>query len=187
MYKKQAPDLSFAIDITASHQLLRKLEANDVEFLLLSDQIALDAERYRLTNFYHDRLVLVTPPGHRFARQGRCRLDDLCGEIFLTKPDRSATRSFLFDTMRAAGVQLSRLMPISSLEAIKQGVIHELGVSIVSRLAVAHEIDSGALVEVPIDDVVFERGIRIVRHIEKQLSPAATLFLDKLQEAGIFS
>ena len=44
-----------------------------------------------------------------------------------------------------------------------------------------------ALVEVQINDIKFERGIRIVHHIEKQLSPAATLFLNTLKDATTFS
>ena len=187
LYRKKAPDLLFTVDITNSHQLLHKLETNDVEFLLLSDHIAFDADRYLLTNFYRDDLVLITSPNHRFAQQGYCQLKDLSDEFFLTKPDGSATHSFLFNAIRAAGVELHRLISISSLEAIKQGVIHELGVSIMSRLAVAHEIKYGTLVEVQINDIKFERGIRIVHHIEKQLSPAATLFLNTLKDATTFS
>ncbi len=187
LYKKQAPDLIFSIDITKSHHLLRKLEANELEFLLLSDQITVDKERYLLTNFYQDQLVLITSPNHPFAQQGHCQLSDLCNEVFLTKPEGSATRSFLFESMQKAGITLQRLMFISSLEGIKQGVIHELGVSIVSKLAVAHEIECGALIEISIDDIKFERGIRIVRHLEKQLSPASTLFLNQLKGSKTYS
>ena len=58
--------------------------------------------------------------------------------------------------------------------------MHGLGVSIVSRMAVAQEIASGLVAEVPIVGAAFERGIRIVHHRGKLLSPATARFLDLL-------
>lgn len=181
LYKKQAPDIKFLIDITSSQHLLRKLEANEVEFLLLSDQIKIDSERYLLTDFYRDTLVLVSSPNHRLAQQRHCQLADLCNETFLTKPIGSATRSFLFKTIESHNVQLHNLLEISSQEAIKQGVIHNLGISIISRLAVSHDIESGRLVEIPIEGLTFERGIRIIHHVEKHMPPATALFIKEIQ------
>ena len=71
-------------------------------------------------------------------------------------------------------------MHISSTEAIKQGVMHGLGFSILSRFTVAHELAAGRLCEVPITSMRFERGIRVVFRRDKLLSPAALQFLDSL-------
>ncbi|MBL0573290.1 LysR family transcriptional regulator [Aeromonas hydrophila] len=181
-YKQRAPELSFSINISNSHQLLNLLESNEVEFLLLSDHIKLDSERYIYADFYCDQMVLVVYPDHRFSLSGYCQLGDLLDETFLTKPEGSATRTFIFEKLHSVGQKLNKLMSISSLEGIKQGVIHKLGISIISRLAVIQEIERGTLVEIEITDMKFERKIRIVRHFDKQQSPAALSFIAALQD-----
>ncbi|HDX8364762.1 LysR family transcriptional regulator [Aeromonas allosaccharophila] len=181
LYKKRAPDVIFSIEIRTSQQLLQKLEGNEVEFLFLSDRIPLDEDRYRLTDFYHDTLVLVCSPNHHLAKVSQCQLADLRDEPFLIKPSGSATRSFIFKKLDAENIKLNNLIEISSLEAIKQCVIHNLGVSIISRLAVSHEIATGRLVELHIGEMIFKRGIRIVQHAEKHMPPATAFFMKEIK------
>lgn len=179
-HKRLAPNLVFGLDIASSSELIRRLEANSVEFLIVSDQLDLDPERYTFRELCRDHLVLIVAPGHPLALRGEVALGELKSETFLIKPEPSATRSFLIERIRRAGEGIMSEMRISSLEAIKQGVMHSLGVSIVPRIAVAQDIAAGSLVEVPIRGACFERGIRIVHHRGKSLSPATARFLDML-------
>jgi len=177
-HRKLAPKLAFELDIASSSELVRRLEAGSVDFLMVSDQLQLDQARFVFHEWCRDRLVLIASPEHAFARRKTVRLAEVSTETFLIKPGPSATRDFLSERLRLSGVTLADEMHISSLEAIKQAVMHDLGVSIVSRFAVSREIAAGDLVEIPLADAVFERGIRIIHHREKLLSPAVTRFLD---------
>lgn len=179
-YRKIAPRLQFELDILPSAKLLERLDANKNEFLILSDQIPLDESRYEFRDFCRDEMVLIVPPDHRLAEAGECTVADLALDTFLVKAAPSATRSFLLHKIHAQGGHLGREMHISSTEAIKQGVMHGLGFSILSRFTVAHELAAGRLCEVPITSMRFERGIRVVFRRDKLLSPAALQFLDSL-------
>ena len=179
-YRKIAPRLQFELDILPSAKLLERLDANKNEFLILSDQIPLDESRYEFRDFCRDEMVLIVPPDHRLAKAEKCTVADLALDTFLVKAAPSATRSFLLDKIHAQGGSLGREMHISSTEAIKQGVMHGLGFSILSRFTVAHELAAGRLCEVPIASMRFERGIRVVFRRDKLLSPAALQFLDSL-------
>ena len=179
-YRKIAPRLQFELDILPSAKLLERLDANKNEFLILSDQIPLDESRYEFRDFCRDEMVLIVPPDHRLAKAEKCTVADLALDTFLVKAAPSATRSFLLDKIHAQGGSLGREMHISSTEAIKQGVMHGLGFSILSRFTVAHELAAGRLCEVPIASMRFERGIRVVFRRDKLLSPAALQFLDTL-------
>lgn len=179
-HKRLAPKLAFELDIASSSELVRRLEAGSVDFLMVSDQLQLDRARFVFRELCRDRLVLIAAPGHHFTHREKVSLAQVATETFLIKPGPSATRDFLSERMRLSGVSLADEMNISSLEAIKQAVMHNLGISIVSRFAVAREIAAGDLVEISIEDACFERGIRIVHHREKLLSPAVTRFLDLL-------
>lgn len=179
-YRKIAPNLQFELDISPSAQLLERLSANKVEFLILSDQIPLNESHHQFRDLCRDEMILIVSPDHRLAGVSECKITDLSQETFLIKAEPSATRSFVLDKIRAQGGELGREMHISSTEAIKQGVMHGLGVSILSRFTVAHELVTGRLCEVPIASMRFERGIRLVFRRDKLLSPAAMRFLDSL-------
>lgn len=179
-YSSRFPNIKINMNITSSHHLLHMLDSNKVEFLILSDQVALDESRYQRTNFYQDELVLIVNPSHPLAQQGECTLSDLVNETFIVKPEKSATRSYLEEQFNKYGFAPSNVMEISNLEGIKQGVIHQLGVSIVSGFAIQQEVASGLLVKIPIREIQFLRGISYVYHRNKHLSPAAKQFIPLL-------
>lgn len=183
-YKEQFPNINISMKITSSLQLTQLLESNSIEFLILSDQIAIDESRFYTATYYQDHLVFIAPPYHPLAQKEVCTLHDLQHETFLMKPDNSATRHFLDQKFQQAEISISSIMEISSLEGIKQGVIHGLGISAVSEFAVKQEIAGGLLVKIPVEDVKFERGIRYIYHKKKHLSPAARQFIKLLDAAS---
>lgn len=171
-FSKQFPNIKINMNITSSAQLLQMLESNKLEFLVLSDQIQIDETRFQYSTFYQDELVLIVNPMHRLAEKEECSVEDLYEEVFIIKPEKSATRIFLEGIFGEVGFTPSEYIEISNHEAIKQGVIHGLGVSIVSKFSIIQEINSGLLVGVPIQGMKFLRGIRYVYNRRKHLSPA---------------
>lgn len=179
-YKEQYSKIKISMKITSSQQLIQQLESNSIEFLVLSDQVEVDVLRYQTCAFYQDRLVLIARPDHHLAQKRSCTLYDLQYETFLMKPDKSATRQFLDMKFEQAGISISNTIEISSLEGIKQGVIHGLGIAAVSELTVKQEITSGLLTAISVDEVKLERGIQYVHYKNKHLSPAAKAFIAML-------
>lgn len=179
-YTKKFPQIKINMNITASNHLVHMLESNKVEFLIISDRIEIDESRFQRKTFYEDELVLIVNPLHPLAHKQECTLEDLVNETLIIKPDKSATRIYLEKKFAEYGLEFPTQMEISNLEGIKQGVIHELGVSIVSSFAIQQEIKSGLLVKVNIKGVKFNRGISYVYHRNKHLSPAAKQFISLL-------
>jgi len=178
------PGITINMNITSSASLTAMLESNKVEFLVVSDRIPIDESRYHARTFYQDELVLIVHPAHRLAKATNCTLAELADEMWVLKPHQSATRSYLEREFDRYGFRSPRRIEISNLEAIKQSVVHGLGISIVSSLAVRHEVQNGQLVIVPIEGVSMLRGIRYAYHRSIHLSPAAARFLGLLD--GMF-
>ena len=99
---------------------------------------------------------------------------------WLLREEGSGTREAVEHVLLPHLHHLDGDMQPGSTEAIKQGVMHGLGVSILSRFTVAHELAAGRLCEVDIAGLRFERGIRAVFRRDKLLSPAAQRFLATL-------
>jgi DNA-binding transcriptional LysR family regulator len=72
-------------------------------------------------------------------------------------------------------------MELGSTEAIKEAVLAGYGISILSRIAIRQELADGRLVEVPIRDLVMERGFYEVYHGRRPLHPNAQAFRDFLR------
>lgn len=181
-YKQRHPQVEVSMDILPSQQLIQRLENNEVEFLVMSDQVQFEPNVYHSYTFLHDHLILVVSPQHHLAQQKSCLLQQLSQEILLIKPYHSATRKFLLQHLSVAQINNLNLMEINSLEGIKQCVMQNLGVAIVSKLAVKNELALGLLVEVEICDMQFKRRIHYIHHKAKYLSPALQQFLEILRK-----
>ncbi|WP_152395991.1 LysR family transcriptional regulator [Paenibacillus guangzhouensis] len=181
-YSRSFPDIKINMNITSSSALTHLLESNKVEFLIISDRVMVDESRYQRKTFYQDELVLVVPPLHPLASKTSCTFEDLVDETLIIKPDKSATRSYLEEEFKELGFSPPKYLEISNLEGIKQGVIHELGVAMISSFAIEQEVKHGLLVKVPIEGVTFKRGICYVYHRSKHLSPATKRFLALLDD-----
>lgn len=179
-YKKSTPNVELSLSIHTSRQLIRSLENREVDMLVMSDRIDFDPRHYHCHTFYPDESVLVVSPQNPLANHPSCSLQDILSQTFLIKPNHSETYKFLAQHLgELFGTRLST-MEISTLEGIKQCVMSNLGISIISRLAVRNELQCGQLVEVNLDNLAFRRGIRYIYHKDKRLSPAAERFLTLL-------
>ncbi|WP_447878775.1 LysR family transcriptional regulator [Serratia fonticola] len=183
-FKKTYPGVNIRLSIATTEKLSRRLAAHEDDFIIVSDYIDIDTKKYTLINFLSDPFVLICPSDHWLADKQECDIKDILGETFLFKPARSATRSFLLENFRKAGVEPEclNLLEIGSLEGIKQGVVHGLGISVVSRISVKQEILNGQLREIQLKEPFFLRRISYVYHKDKLLSPAAQNFLTLLPE-----
>lgn len=180
-FNDRFPNVKIDMTVTSSKELIRQLEVNELELLILSDQILFDENVYSSTTFYNDELILVVPPEHPFAIKKAVQISDLQSELFLIKRDKSATRMFLENKLKAIEFSITHYIEISSLEGIKQGVIHGLGISFISKYAVKEEIKNGLLVEVPLEEIRLERGVNYIHHKTKNLSPAISEFISLLK------
>jgi len=115
--------------------------------------------------FFHDEVILVCPPEHRFA--GRTvTLDDLRGEPLLVMQEGAGVRQVIEDELRAAGTRLRDLdvrLELGLQESVKSAVEAGHGVTFISRTAVERELASGELAEARVRGLEPSREISLVR------------------------
>lgn len=184
-FNNNYPNIQVDMKVTTSKHLVQKLEINEIELLVISDQVLVDEKSYTSTPFYQDELILVVPKGHSLLHKQNVQFSDLQNETILVKPETSATRIFIERKMKEQQLSLSKYMEISSSEGIKQGVIQGLGIAFISKLTVTHEIEAGLLVEVPLEKLRFNRNINYIHHKSKYLSPAARKFIELMEKASM--
>ncbi|MFF2851410.1 LysR family transcriptional regulator [Streptomyces sp. NPDC058001] len=108
----------------------------------------------------HDRLVVVTAPGHPWARRGRI-LDgtELARTPLILREEGSGTREVL-DT--ALGGLARPLIELSSTTAVKSAAVGGAGPAVLSELAVGEELAARRLVRIPLEGVRLARDLKAV-------------------------
>ncbi|KUN84894.1 LysR family transcriptional regulator [Streptomyces bungoensis] len=107
-----------------------------------------------------DRLIVVTAPGHPWARRRRPLTPrELAATPLILRERGSGTRQVL-DT--ALGGLARPLIELSSTTAVKASAVSGAGPSVLSELAVGEELAMRRLVSIPVDGVSLRRDLRAV-------------------------
>ncbi|MFF0448626.1 LysR family transcriptional regulator [Streptomyces sp. NPDC004609] len=154
----------------ASHLLDGAADLGFVEGLAVPD--GLDG-----TVIGHDRLVVVTAPGHPWARR-RTPLGpaELAATPLILRERGSGTRQVLDSALAGHGGPAEPLLELASTTAVKSSVVSGAGPAVLSELAVREEVSSRRLVAVRVAGVPLGRALRAVwRRSQKPRGPGREL------------
>jgi molybdate transport repressor ModE-like protein len=108
----------------------------------------------------HDRLIVVTAPGHPWARRrSPLTAGELASTPLILREEGSGTRQVL-DV--ALGGLARPLLELSSTTAVKASAVSGAGPAVLSELAVGEELAARRLVSVPVEGVRLDRALRAV-------------------------
>lgn len=130
--------------------------------------------------FFRDELVLVCPPGHRFAGR-RISLDDLRAEQLILMQEGAGVREVVEDELRALGVRLKDLdarLELGLQESVVSAVRGGYGVAFISRAAIEDDLAAGRLSEARLVGLEAEREIWLVRAAGRSEARAAREFVE---------
>ncbi|HXG93397.1 MAG TPA: LysR family transcriptional regulator [Blastocatellia bacterium] len=131
--------------------------------------------------FRSDLLVLVCSPEHEFASRKRIDVNNLSGQRFVGFERDIPTRKAVDKILRERGVAVQYVMEFDNIETIKTSVEADLGITIVPRATVEHEIQAGTLRAVSFTEN-YARPIAIIHRKGKIFSNAARKFIEMLTE-----
>ncbi|MBO1334120.1 LysR family transcriptional regulator [Streptomyces sp. VRA16 Mangrove soil] len=167
-YADAAPGIDVELTVAARSILERAYAAGELDLTLQYDNGSGPAGPHAVIG--HDRTVLVAGPGHPLATGAPVAPEALLAYDFLVaEPD--CTSQMLVDRIGRdllSGAQLS--MVTGSLSALIRLTGHGQGVSLLPHLAVAHELDAGELVRLPLTEPL--RPVSIVARWRERLGPA---------------
>jgi DNA-binding transcriptional LysR family regulator len=127
-----------------------------------------------------DRLVLICPPGHAFAKRRKLRVTDLQDQDFVLFERDIPTRRATDKILRAHGVSVRRSAEFDNIETIKRAVEVGLGLAIVPRPSVLDEQRTGQLAVIPLSEPEWTRAVGVIYRSDRTLSTPARKFLELL-------
>ena len=150
-FRAEHPGVRFLLREATPDEVLAALHAGDLDLGVITSEHG--------EPWYEDRLVLVAAPG--LARPESAP--------FVTFAKGSTTRALLERHFPGAEV----VMELGSIAAVKGNVRAGIGVALVSRSAVEHDLAAGRLVVVPHPATPLVRELRLVHRGVERLAPAA--------------
>lgn len=121
-----------------------------------------------------DRLVLVVPPPHPWARRKRpVDATELSGTRLVHREPSSGTRTSLESALAAGHPMAAPLLELSTNAAVRSAVAAGAGPAVLSDLAVRDDVAAGRLVRIAVRGVDLARRLRAVWPSGQRLSGPA--------------
>ena len=169
-YNCRNPGIIINLRIGNSREIEKMVAEGSVEVGLVAGET--DILHYQ-EHFADDMLYLVVAKDHRFIKSNNL-LEQLSEETFLCRESGSDTQRILNNLLVKAHISPKNKMILGDTEAIKRGVINNMGIAFLSKYTFEYELQLGLLV--PLEQVKLTRPFLLVYPKGARLSPSALTF-----------
>jgi DNA-binding transcriptional LysR family regulator len=178
-FRREFPQISVTVQRMLASRIPEELSLRTFELGVISYKP--DPAQFRTIAVYADSLALIVGPQHPLATVERVSITDLGSEIFVAHNVTSPLRRKVIEAFQRYRTPLNMGIELPTIEAIKRFVAMGNGIALVPHLAVAHELETGDLVRVFVDELEVRRVLRLVQRRQATLSYAGKAFLGSLK------
>lgn len=135
--------------------------------------------------FLHDELVVFAHPEHPLAKKKKIETIQLTKERVIAREAGSGIRMSYERMLKERELTIEPYMELGSGEAIKQAVMSDIGIGILSTYSLKLELEMKRLVILDVEGFPIKRRWYAVHRKGKQLSRVAKTFLDYLLQERV--
>lgn len=179
-FSREHPRDSVALDVANSAAVIDRLRRGqaDLGFIETPSPVT-ELDQVEVGS---DRLVTVVAPSHPWASRGSVPVEALAATPLVTREPGSGTRDALVAALHALDLGApTAVLELGSTSAVRAAVIQGNAPTVISRLAVATDLESGALVEIDVVGLEIWRTLRAVWPERTPLPPLARALLEDLR------
>jgi DNA-binding transcriptional LysR family regulator len=158
------PKVRVRVASANTREITRLVIQRRVDVALVEGPVA--DQRIEVVPWREDELAIIASRRHPLAdaaRKGALSADVIAAQPFIFRERGSGTREVAMAALRERGIVPTVAMVLGSTEAIKQAVRAGLGLAVVSRAAVADQVLTGTLVELPVIAWHVRRALTLLR------------------------
>ncbi len=128
-----------------------------------------------------NKLVVICPPDHKFAKRSSLKAKDLAGEDFVHFERDTPTRKAIDKILKAKGVEVTKVAEFDNIETIKRAVEVGFGIAIMPLPSVLDEQRLGTLAVVELSEKEWVRPVGVLYRTDRSLGLAAKKFVQILE------
>lgn len=175
------PQVTPLLNIVNRNDAIERLRTNQDDLLIMGkvpDNMPVTAYP-----FINNEVVVIARPDHPLAGQKNISLAQLVKERFLVREPGSGTRRAVDQMLADQNLKLTPYMELGNAEAIKQGVMAGLGISVLSRRNLDFEIGSNRIAVLDVQGFPLVRRWYAAHYKGKNLSSVSRSFLEYILNA----
>lgn len=178
-FRKQHPSVKLKLMVCNRHDAIQVLKNNTSDFVIMSQPPKDMPVKKQL--FYEDHLVVVASPEMKLKNQVG-QLKDLSREDWIIREPGSGTRIIMKKLFKQHQMFPSIAMEVGNNESIKQLIMANMGLSIVSKQSVELELEHQLIKMLPIADFPLKHSWYLVINKGKRVSRVVGKFLEFVKQ-----
>ncbi|MFG1172025.1 DNA-binding transcriptional regulator YeiE [Erwiniaceae bacterium CAU 1747] len=178
-YRRDFPTLPLELSVGNSQEVINDVADFRVDIGLIEGPCHMP--ELITEPWMEDELVVFAAPGAELLNHP-VTLQSLAAAPWILREPGSGTREIVDYLLLSHLPQFDLALELGNSEAIKNAVRHGMGISCLSRRAIAEQLELGTLVEVPLPLPALKRTLYRICHRQKHLSKALSRFLSYCRE-----
>ena len=181
-FKQAYPQVNISLVIGDTAEITQGVMSGELELGIVG--AVSGAKNISQEKLVEDEMCLVIPATHPLRDKKRIKLNRLVQEPFIIREKGSGTLKSIQLSLKNCGYQIEQLNVVAemgSTAAVIQGVKSGVGISILSMIAVAEDIASGALKSLSITGIDLKRYFYLTQHSHRSTSPLSRAFIQFLK------
>jgi DNA-binding transcriptional LysR family regulator len=181
-FQRENPGVRVFLTVSDTHSVVERVAARELELGIVGASRRHRGVRFE--PFFSDEVILVCPPGHRFAAR-TVTLEELREEPLILMQEGAGVRQIVEDGLRRQGVRLRDLdvrLELGLQESVRRAVEAGYGVTFISRTAVESELAAGRLAEARVEGLEATREISLASASGRARTRIADAFVTYARE-----
>lgn len=187
-FVRKYPEVRISLTVGDTQSIIRGILDGELEIGVVGAMV--DNKKIVQEKVIDDEMRLIVSSGHKWAKRRRISIKELAEEPFIIREKGSGTLTSFQSSLNDINSDteaLNIVAEMGSTTAVIQGIKQNIGVSVLSTIAVAEEIAAGSLKQLTIDGLNLKRSFYFTRNRLRSLSPLADVFSTFSSSSGILS
>ncbi|MGB3570331.1 MAG: LysR family transcriptional regulator, partial [Priestia megaterium] len=153
--REQYPDIDVEVTIGNTKEIAQLVRHFKVDVGLIEGHT--EESDLHIQSFMDDELAIVASVDHPLAQLKKVEIDDLQNQRWVAREKGSGTREYLDHVLMSNGLKMKSMLTISSNQGIKEAIVHNLGMSVLSLCAIKEDVAQKHLSILNVNTAPFKR------------------------------
>ena len=182
-FTKDYPGVTISLSISDTDQIIQDILSGVLELGIVGAKTS--DKKILQEKLIEDEMRLIVSADHKWSRKKSVNLTMMFQEPFIIRERGSGTLKSIQLCLLDKGYSsddLNIIAEMGSTESVIQGIKSKVGISILSTIAVAEELQAGTLKALTIKELNLKRSFYITRHRLRSVSPLSKAFMEFLKK-----
>lgn len=173
-FHRTYPGITLVMDVTNEARAVDMVRQDEMDLAVVGFFSGLDD--MEIEHVLRNELFVAAAPTHPLAHKETITFEEFAACPLLLREQGAGTRDVIDRLFQERHFQPKVAIELRQNAIIKQGIMAELGIGVLSRLGARAELAQGTLVALTIEGIVMHRDWHVVHRRERKLPRAAAAF-----------